>query len=60
MCAAWISHAGHCLSLQPLSGEAQTEPAVLAVSALGLHRTWGVDEIDTQISRETLGTHENP
>ena len=27
---------------------------------LGLHITWGVDEIDTQISQETLGNHENP
>ena len=27
---------------------------------LGLHRTWGVDEIDAQISQETLKNHENP
>ena len=27
---------------------------------LGLRTTWGVDEIHTQISQETLGTHENP
>ena len=27
---------------------------------LGLHRTWEVDEIDTQIFQEPFGTRENP
>ena len=29
-------------------------------SRLGLHTIWGVDEIDTQISQETLRNRENP
>ena len=31
-----------------------------ALSALGLHITWGLDEINTQISKVTLGNHGNP
>ena len=42
-----LSHLVHVLPLRARE-DAQLEPA-----ALGLRRTWGVDEIDTQISQDT-------